>query len=148
MRKIKSVINMGGGEETVLACTRLKERVEEGMALLRSAQKGDMDQLKFSFVIYEIFDVVKDVGMALTGREFVLEKSSGAISTAKPPGSVYKADDLVCPYCLHKIEVAGPGNVFCQQCNAYLQIGTACRLGSSDELSITRSAPCVNRGSE
>ena len=147
MRKIKNVINMGG-EESEQACARLKERIDEGVTFLRKAQEGNLDQLGFSFVAYELFDVVKDVGMALTGKEFVLEKSSGVISTAKPPGSVYKADDLACPYCKHKIVIAGPGNVFCPQCNAYLQIGTVPRIGSSDELSITRSAPCVNRGSE
>ena len=138
MRKIKSVINMGG-EEAEQACARLKERIDEGVALLKKAQKEDLDQLGFSFIAYEIFDVVKDVGMALTGKEFVLEKSTGVISTAKPPGSVYKADDLACPYCMCKIAAAGPGNAFCPQCNAYLQIGTVPRIGSSDELSIIRA---------
>ena len=139
MRKFSQVMDLTEDNEAGIKV--LKARLEDGISLLRRAQENIDDQIVFAGACHEIAHVVKDISVALTGREVSFDDRETVDSSAPNVNGEYNASELKCPKCRIKLDVNKPGSYDCSSCGCILAVDAVNRIGSKDNLSITRCIP-------
>ena len=78
MRKFKSILFLGGGQHSLTEVERLKDRLEDGINILgglqqpphsESEKEAELDNIFRLKQEKELNSIVRDIAMALTGKE-------------------------------------------------------------------------------